>query len=156
VGALLRGGVDVLRGGVAAVPGGREDADERHVRVPRLHRQVVGSVQLDLVLTQDLIQRFLIDSEGKVGAGTRRNRRGHLRRALKAAAGDAPRVTHSPRSAGAEPYAAAELDKLAAAAFSRATLAAALACGLELGLRPRARPSVVSPATAVPPSIRQP
>jgi hypothetical protein len=60
---------------------------------------VVGSVQLDLVLTQDLIQRFAIDSEGKIGAGTRHNHRGHLRRALKAAAGDAPRVTHSPRSA---------------------------------------------------------
>jgi hypothetical protein len=96
--------------------------------------KVVGSVDLTTVLTEDLVQRFLISSEGKVSQKTRQNRRGQLRRALKAAAGDAPRGMHGERSAGPQPYTPVELVKLAAAAFSRAPLAGALARGLGAGL----------------------
>lgn len=105
--------------------------------------KVVGSVDLPVVLTEDLINRFLIDSEGTVGAGTRGNRRGHLRRALKATAGDVPRIAHAPRSAGPQPYNHAELGTLAAAAFSRAPLAGS-APGLWCPLRSApSRPSLM-------------
>jgi hypothetical protein len=95
--------------------------------------KVAGSVDLPVVLTEDLVNRFLIASEGTVSAGTRGNRRGHLRRAMKAAAGDAPRTAHAPRSAGPQPYSRAELGTLAATAFSCAPLAGALARGLGAG-----------------------
>lgn len=96
--------------------------------------KVVGSVDLAGVLTEDLVNRFLIDSEGKVSHKTRQNRRGQLGRALKAAAGDAPRVVHGPGRTGPQSYTAAELDKLAATAFGCPPLAGALARGLGAGL----------------------
>ena len=54
--------------------------------------KVVGSVDLAAVLTEELIDCSMVDTEGKVDRRTRQNRRGHLCRALKAAAGDAPRI----------------------------------------------------------------
>lgn len=96
--------------------------------------KVVGSVDLAEVLTEDLVNRFLIDSEGKVSHKTRQNRRGQLGRALKAAAGDVPRVVHGPGRTGPQPYTPTELDKLAATAFGCAPVAAALARGLGAGL----------------------
>ncbi|MCW2607787.1 MAG: hypothetical protein JWO60_2480 [Frankiales bacterium] len=113
--------------------------------------KVVGSVDLTTVLTEDLVQRFLINSEGQVSHKTRQNRRGQLGRALKAAAGDAPRGMHGERSAGPQPYTPAELDNLAAAAFSCGPLAAALARGLGAGL---VVPAVVGTPPAAPDMIR--
>jgi hypothetical protein len=96
--------------------------------------KAVGSVDLAAVLTEDLVQRFLVVSEGKVSTGTRRNRRSRLNRARKAAAGDAPRVIHGPGRTCPQPYLPSELDTLAATAFGCAPLAAALARGLSAGL----------------------
>jgi hypothetical protein len=96
--------------------------------------KVVGSVDLAAVLTEELIDRFMAYTEGKVDRRTRQNRRGHLRRALKAAAGDAPRIARGNGRIGPAPYAHAELSRLAAAGESHPTLAGALARGLGAGV----------------------
>lgn len=112
--------------------------------------KVAGSVDLASVLTEELIDRFMVDTEGKVDRRTRQNRRGHLRRALKAADGDAPRVARGDGRTGPAPYSPSDLDKLAAAAFSRPTLADALARGLGAGVVvPAAVGTQPPPASAV-------
>jgi hypothetical protein len=110
--------------------------------------KVVGSVDLAVVLTEDLINRFLIDSEGKVSRKTRQNRRGQLRRAVKAVAGDVPRVARGDGQTSPGPYTPAELGKLAASAFGRSSLAEALAHGLGAGIVVPAAVGTQPPAPA--------
>jgi hypothetical protein len=96
--------------------------------------RVVGTVDLDAVLTADLVNRYLVAIQGSVKSWTVSERRTRLRRALRAAAGDAPRFTRNVRPAGPAPYTSRELQTVAQTAADSEALALALACGLGAGV----------------------
>lgn len=95
---------------------------------------VLGSVDLNTVLTEDLIQRFVAATVASARSGTRESRRTRLRRSLRAASGDLPRTVHTPRGQGPAPYALPELQRLVVGAGAHPALAAALARGLGAGV----------------------
>jgi hypothetical protein len=92
--------------------------------------QVAGSVDLDAVLTETMINRYLVASRGSAAASTLHNRQVRLRRAVRAARGDRPRQPYGNVRAKTPPYARDELRILAAAAATSDALAATLACAL--------------------------
>lgn len=87
---------------------------------------MLGSVDLGTVLTRDNINRFLRHCEGSVTDGTLQSRAGRLRRALRAAAGEAPRTIRGPRKDGVAPYSPGELDTLRTVATAANNLQALL------------------------------
>lgn len=97
---------------------------------------IVGSSDLNVMLTSPMVERFADELEGDISDGGRDNHRGRLRRCLRVMAGEPARTKRGPRPTGAEPYAGDDISALTSAARSDDRLARAIASSLSGGTSP--------------------
>lgn len=96
--------------------------------------RAVGSVDLAVVLHDDLVTRFLRETQHTVSKATLANRMARLRRSQRAVAGERARHEYRTDRAKTPPYTAHDLCRLAEAAAANGALAAALARALADGV----------------------
>lgn len=94
---------------------------------------LVGSFNLDAVLTRPLIDRFVDELKGEVTPSGRGNYLGRLQRCLRVRAGEPARTKRTSRGEEPPPYDTTELAQLTMAARSSPGLHTVLRLGLELG-----------------------
>jgi hypothetical protein len=111
----------------------------------------LGSIDLGQVLTRDNVNRYLRHYEGRVPDHTLQNRAGRLRRAMRVAAGEAPRTVRGARKSAAAPYSPAELEALKAAAADPGSVLRTVVDSM-LGAAPDAPPADTATCSAAEPA----